>query len=120
MAQHTITLTVSGNRVTAVPNPLSGVQPTDTVVFDIQGAPQGTVIDLEFREVRRSSALIGPFVSISPTSPTQITGTAGAGQRFIYKVFAVNQQGQRTELTWNSPLEPLGNFGGIDVPQPPP
>ena len=111
MASHTIILTVTeDNKVTANLNPLS-VQPGDTVTFqpEVQN-PAGRQITLDFQLVHRAANLIGPFVSLSPA----LVGKVGAGQRFFYKVFA-----NGTELNWTNPV-PGGNFGGIDVPQPPP
>lgn len=122
--QHTIELTVKRNEVRAEPNPLPNVAPGDTVLFDVTAVPSGLRprdLEVEFHEVRVPCGPQGPFAF----PLTGMTGRVAKGQGglYIYRVFAVTGGPHgplRTPLNWVNGLEPGGNFGGINVPRPPP
>ncbi len=120
-----LTLNDSGGvtSVRADKNPLAGIEPGDTVTWHLSANAVGRELHVVFKEfqpldgsVHRSVPKNGPFSALA-ASADRIVGTVGRAAdqgRYIYEVFA----GQ-TLVGWANPLPGGGNFGGLDVPQPP-
>lgn len=124
--QHTVKLKVKAGKVSAEPNPLPNVRPGDTVRFEVGPTliAKAGHLEVEFHEVRSPCGPEGPFAAPAAGSGA-FSGQVGPQRNglFIYRVFAVQEgpQGvQRKPLDWVNGLDPGGNFGGIDVPKPPP
>jgi hypothetical protein len=120
----TIMVSVTGRGVRAEENPL-GANPGDTVTWFFGESTASTVgknLHVVFREVELADGSgktepcgpNGPFSELS-RNPEQIVGTISPTAqkgRYLYDVFL--------KLDWINPLPPDGNFGGVDVPPPPP
>lgn len=128
MDDHTIRVTVNRRSfgVRAESNPLSGVQPGETVAWVFDAAEKDLRVVFKRFEPADGSEILepvdprGPFESLT-ASEGRISGTISKALserdrgRFIYDVFA-----GETKLGWSNPLPDGGNFGGLDIPPPPP
>jgi hypothetical protein len=110
--------------VVADPNPLRDVAPGDTVswVFDEQDAALGPSIVFKKRQTLPDDGAVpescppeGPFLGFERTA-RKITGTVAPDRqgRFLYDVFSGG-----VLHDWLNSMEGQ-NFGGIDLPKPPP
>ncbi|MEO6195009.1 MAG: hypothetical protein ABIS20_18490 [Thermoanaerobaculia bacterium] len=121
----TINVTVNANGVSAVENPQSARQ-TETVtwVFTFIG-PGSDDLRVVFKKVElpNSSGLLiyeqGPFSRPLSMIRGQIIGTIAQeapNGRYLYDIHDGNNQ----SLPWLTPLSRTQNFGGLDIPKPPP
>jgi hypothetical protein len=113
--------------VTALENPLKAA-PGDVVTWRLDAKSTNRQIRIQFVEVRLLSdeklrgaaGPDGPFVSLVQDG-AEIVGIlpqeVALDRRFIYK-FVVGENGE--QVTWGNPIEGTENFGGLDIPQPPP
>jgi hypothetical protein len=124
MGQQTISVRVSGEGIRAMENP-TGAHPGDTVTWLFQGDTVGKDVRVVFREVEPADGSPtaecgpnGPFSELARSadrivgripSPVQTKG------RFLYDVFEGDKK-----LEWINRLPPDQNFGGLDIPPPPP
>ncbi len=137
--EHLITVKLVVNaegkeKVVAEPNPLPGVEPGDIVVWMLAPSTDGRALRVEFEEVWTlgpDGKEVDPKARIKPLEPAarpclgpnsesgRIIGVVKAdvarGKRFVYKV--MDDGGQ---LAWGNPMLGTENFGGMDVPAPPP
>ena len=127
MEEHTITVMVTeAGGVAAEKNPL-GANPGDTVIWLWDAATASTIgkdLQVMFREVELADGSgtqpcgpSGPFSDVS-RSAERIIGTIAFGSqkgRYLYDIFKDSKK-----LNWINPLPPNQNFGGLDVPPPPP
>lgn len=120
-----VTETPEGVRVvSAVGNPQSAKQ-TETVTWVFTG-PGSDNLRVVFKKVEfpdNAGALLiyeqGPFSSPLSMIGGQISGTIAQeapNGRYLYDIHDGNNQ----PLTWLPPLSKTQNFGGLDVPKPPP
>ena len=113
--------------VTAVENPLKAA-PGDIVTWRLDAKSANRQVRVQFVEVRLLSdqrlrgadGPDGPFASLVQEG-AEIVGTLpqdlALDRRFIYK-FVVGENGE--QVKWGNPIEGTENFGGLDIPQPPP
>lgn len=125
MREHTITVDVTDTTVLAEDNPL-GANPGDTVVWQwdaATAASMGKNLQVVFREIELADGTIepcgpsGPFSELS-RSAERVVGIVSFRShkgRYLYDVFHDSKK-----LNWLNPLPPGKNFGGLDVPPPPP
>ena len=119
----TITVKVTAAGVSAVENPQAARQ-TDTVtwVFD----PDSDDLRVVFKRVELSNnsgvLLIyeqGPFSRPLSMIGGKIRGTIAQDApngRYLYDI----HDGNNKSLTWVNPISKKQNFGGLDIPKPPP
>jgi hypothetical protein len=113
--------------VTALENPLRAA-PGDVVTWRLDAMSANRQIRIQFVEVRRLSgpdvdqvsSPDGPFASLVQDG-AEIVGTlpqdVDLDRRFIYK-FVMGENNE--QVTWGNPIDGTENFGGLDIPQPPP
>jgi hypothetical protein len=113
-------------RVSAKKNPQSAKQ-TETVtwVFTFIGTASDNLrVVFKKVELPNSSGVLlnneqGPFSGPLSMSGNQISGTIAPDApdgRYLYDI----RDGKNQRLTWVNPLGPDQNFGGLDIPKPPP
>lgn len=117
--------TPKGVRVSAVGNPQSAKQ-TETVtwVFTFVGTASDNLrVVFKKVELPNSSSLLlheqGPFSRPLSMSGNQISGTIAPDApdgRYLYDI----HDGNNKSLDWLTRLPPDRNFGGLDIPKPPP
>ena len=110
--------------VRAEPNPLAlpHSQPGDTVTWLLDESAAGKNLRVVFRQVlpldgSAAQATNGPFSQLS-TDAGRIVGTLEGNirqGRYLYGFFAGD-----TKVPWANRLEGEDNFGGLDIPKPPP
>ncbi|HYX25632.1 MAG TPA: hypothetical protein VFC23_15885 [Thermoanaerobaculia bacterium] len=122
----TINVTVEAAGVSAVENPQTAKQ-TETVtwVFTFIG-PASDNLRVVFKKVElpNSSGVLliyeqGPFSRPLSMIGNQISGTIAPeapNGRYLYDI----HDGNNKSLNWVTKLSPDQNFGGLDVPKPPP
>lgn len=126
---HSIHVILVNGTVQAKPNPLPKVRPGDTVAWDLgDETVRDRDLHVEFQEVRTKLAdgneatgpcgKDGPFSSVSKENG-RIFGTVAQGRLglFIYKFF---EDGTQVEWEKENRMHGEENFGGVDVPPPPP
>ena len=120
----TINVTVNAAVVSAVENPQSARQ-TETVTWVFTG-PASDDLRVVFKKVElpNSSGVLliyeqGPFSRPLSMIGNQISGTIAPDApngRYLYDI----HDGNNKSLKWSPPLNKNQNFGGLDVPKPPP
>ena len=122
----TINVTVTAEGVSAVENPQTAKQ-TETVtwVFTFIGTASDN-LRVVFKTVElpnNSGAQLiheqGPFSRPLSMIGGQISGTIAQEMpdgRYLYDI----HDGTNQRVKWVTPLSPTQNFGGLDIPKPPP
>ena len=124
MAKH-ISVTVENGKVTAEPNRLP-CGPGDTVEWDLGSSAEAGELRIEFEKVLAlpdgellDNEVISPFTGDPVSAPGRITGTVRTdvvpGRCFVYRFFRGDDP-----LSWENPMSPTQDFGGLDIPPPPP
>jgi hypothetical protein len=122
----TINVTVTAAGVSAVENPQAAKQ-TETVTWVFTFIPPGADdLRVVFKKVELSNnsgvLLIyeqGPFSRPLSMIGNQISGTIAQeapNGRYLYDI----HDGNNKALNWVTKLSPEQNFGGLDIPKPPP
>lgn len=120
----TINVKVTADGVSAVENPQSARQ-SDTVTWVFTG-PGSDNLRVVFKKVElpNSSGVLliyeqGPFSRPLSIIGGQISGTIAQeapNGRYLYDI----HDGNNKSLNWLNPISPDQNFGGLDIPKPPP
>ncbi|MFY9822656.1 MAG: hypothetical protein WAM82_14820 [Thermoanaerobaculia bacterium] len=120
----TINVTVTADGVSAVENPQTAKQ-TETVTWVFTG-PGSDNLRVVFKKVELSNSsgvlLIneqGPFSRTLSMIGARISGTIAKeapNGRYLYDI----HDGDNKSLNWLTKLPPDHNFGGLDIPKPPP
>ena len=125
MATINVALTTR-REVSAVGNPQSARQ-TETVTWIFPPGSDDLRVVFKKVELPNSSGVLsslliyeqGPFSRPLSMIGNQISGTIAQEApdgRYLYDIHDGNNQ----PLTWLPPLSPTQNFGGLDIPKPPP
>jgi hypothetical protein len=118
----TIHVKLTNKGVVAVKNPEAADQ-TATVAWVFDSGPDDLHVVFKKVELPNGSSLLlheqGPFSRPLSMSGNQISGTIAPDApdgRYLYDI----RDGKNQRLTWANPLGPDQNFGGLDIPKPPP
>jgi len=126
--RHVIEVTLSeAKKVSAIPNPLEEVQPGDTVVWSFVPSEVGNGLQIGFLGVQvlaggeelQESEPNQPFAFPLAQEAGKLVGVVRAdvvrGRRFKYGFFGGDGQ-----IAWAEKMEDIHDFGGLDIPPPPP
>jgi hypothetical protein len=121
MATITINVKLTPAGVVAQENP-GAARLNDTVTWVFDSGPDDLHVVFKKVELSNGELLIaeqGPFSTPLSRSGKEISGTIAPdapGGRYLYDI----RDGKNQRLTWANPLSPGQNFGGLDIPKPPP
>jgi len=119
----TVTNTADGLKVSATENPQI-VEQEDTVTWDFNSGPDDLLVVFKKVELPDNSGALlinekGPFSRPLSRSGNKISGTiAQQAPRGLY-LYDI-RDGNNQRLQWVNSISKTKNFGGLDVPKPPP
>jgi len=122
--QHVINVSLENGKVTA--RPIVECGPGDTVEWDLGSSQEAEELRVRFEKVQElpnlqpvQSEVLHPFTDAPVFEVGRITGTIRSdvvpGRRFSYRFFLTDEA-----LSWTEPISETQDFGGLDIPPPPP
>ncbi|HEX9945398.1 MAG TPA: hypothetical protein VGG03_25585 [Thermoanaerobaculia bacterium] len=118
-----IKVTVTAAGVSAVKNPQTAKQ-KGTVIWVFDPDPGNLHVVFKKVELSNNSGVLlinerGPFYRPLSMRGKRLSGTIAPNApdgRYLYDI----HDGNNKQVKWLTPLSPDQNFGGLDVPKPPP